>query len=321
MIKTMIKFIDIVYETIVEESAELIKEGGNAIAGVDRIQLSDIEPTVKQIIYQYLEPVFGKIDYESDEVFLLGSTGKKESSGDLDIGYDLTYKHIFRDSTVESKLGELYEFIKESGNNSVIINQFTGDMIHFGFPQYDKNNELINKTVQVDILITVHPEFCRFYMYSPSSADSMYKGAHRNDLLRSIAKIISYQVLDGTYDDPLQWVQFDLTSNGMVKCVKTLIDEYGNKLKWNGTDEDLEIGYAKNISEKLISSDPKEVIRILVGDYDEDDISTFEDLFDIIKFDNNFKFSHKKDEILHEAAKLIHENNRLEFPKMLEEYL
>lgn len=46
----MIRFSDIVYETLVVESAELIKEGGNAIAGVDRIELKNIKHTIEQII-------------------------------------------------------------------------------------------------------------------------------------------------------------------------------------------------------------------------------------------------------------------------------
>ena len=196
-------------------------------------------------------------------------------------------------------------------------------MIHFGFPQYDKHGNLIGKTVQVDILFTVTPEFCKFYMYSPSEKESSFKGAHRNDLLRAIAKVISFQPIK--IDDNgnlLTWIQFDLCSNGMFNCVKTIVDENDNHLKWGNTDEDLEIGYAVDLSKKLISADPNEVIKYLIGNkYKINDIDTFEKLLNIIEHDNDFKFSFIKDKILAEAASLMYENNRIQFPEVMEKYL
>lgn len=196
-------------------------------------------------------------------------------------------------------------------------------MIHFGFPQYDKHGNLIGKTVQVDILFTVTPEFCKFYMYSPSEKESSFKGAHRNDLLRAIAKVISFQPIKiDNNGNLLTWIQFDLCSNGMFNCVKTIVDENDNHLKWGDTDEDLEIGYAVDLSKKLISADPNEVIKYLIGNkYKINDIDTFEKLLNIIEHDNDFKFSFIKDKILAEAASLMYENNRIQFPEVMEKYL
>lgn len=282
--------------------------------------MQNIDPTINQIIKQYINPVFGK-SILGKQIFLLGSTGKKESSGDLDLGFDLTFNK--NDISIESAIGQLYDYIKSISQSEVKINEFTHDMIHFGFPQYDKHGNLIGKTVQVDILFTVTPEFCKFYMYSPSEKESSFKGAHRNDLLRAIAKVISFQPTK--IDDNgnlLTWIQFDLCSNGMFNCVKTIVDENDNHLKWGNTDEDLEIGYAADLSKKLISADPNEVIKYLIGNkYKISDIDTFEKLLNIIEHDNDFKFSFIKDKILAEAASLMYENNRIQFPEVMEKYL
>lgn len=282
--------------------------------------MQNVDPTINQIIKQYINPVFGK-SILGKQIFLLGSTGKKESSGDLDLGFDLTFNK--NDISIESAIGQLYDYVKSISQSEVKINEFTHDMIHFGFPQYDKHGNLIGKTVQVDILFTVTPEFCKFYMYSPSEKESSFKGAHRNDLLRAIAKVISFQPTK--IDDNgnlLTWIQFDLCSNGMFNCVKTIVDENDNHLKWGNTDEDLEIGYAADLSKKLISADPNEVIKYLIGNkYKISDIDTFEKLLNIIEHDNDFKFSFIKDKILAEAASLMYENNRIQFPEVMEKYL
>lgn len=313
------KFEDFVYEEIVNECAELIKEGGNAIAGVDRIQLENIKPTIEEIITQYIEPIFGHVIL-GKQIFLLGSTGKKESSGDLDLGVDLL--NIQNEMTIESAVGRLYEYIREDGTNETKINEFTKNMVHFGFPQYNEKHEQIGKTVQVDVLFTVTPDFCKFYMYSPSQTESSYKGAHRNDLLRAIAKFISFQVIELDQNgEPVQWIQLDLSSSGVHNDVKTLIDDNGNRLKYGNTDEDLETGYAVTISSKPVTDDPNEAIEMLVGNYSIKDIDTFEKLLNIIENDKNFKYAKAKERILQKAALLIKENNRLDFPVELEKYL
>jgi hypothetical protein len=138
-------------------------------------------------------------------------------------------------------------------------------MIHFGFNQYDENNNITDKLVQVDILLTYYPEFCKFYMYSPTELESKYKGAHRNELLRAIAYVESYSILaKDMNNEPVIWEQDDLSSNGFWHDTKTLIDEQGNRLKYKNTDEDLIPAYAKIVQQILISHNPSDVIHMLV---------------------------------------------------------
>ena len=138
-------------------------------------------------------------------------------------------------------------------------------MIHFGFNQYDENNNITNKLVQVDILLTYYPDFCKFYMYSPAELESKYKGAHRNELLRAIAYVESYSIIaKDINNEPVIWEQDDLTSNGFWHDKKTLIDEQGNRLKYKDTDEDLIPAYAKRINQTPITHNPNDAIHMLV---------------------------------------------------------
>ena len=207
-------------------------------------------------------------------------------------------------------------------NLDIKINSVTYDMIHFSFPQYNINNEHIDKKVQIDILLTKFPVFCKFYMYSPTELESKYKGAHRNELLRAICYTMTYKPLYEENNEVLKWKQDDLDSTGLYHHIKTLIDEQGNRLKYKDTNEDLIPSYAKVISSKLISHEPKRVIKLLVGPkYSEEDIDTFEKLFNIILNDQDFRFYTNSVEILTNCAKAIKENTRLAFPIELEKYL
>lgn len=318
----MISFKNLVFESVY--NSEIIKEGGNTITGVDRIEKTDVKPTVDEIITQILEPEFGRISVPK-QMFLLGSTGKKESSGDLDIGFDMNFSHEMHDISIQSAIGRVIDrannVLGESAEAK--INSVTFDMVHFGFPQYQPNGEKNGKTVQVDILFTHNPEFCKFYMYSPAESESAYKGAHRNDILRSIAKIMSYSIIqEDDQGKPLIWRQYDINSNGIFDDVKTIVDADGNRLKYGNTDEDLEIGYAAIQSARLITSNVREAIDLLVGEsFKETDIDTFEKLFEIVKSNENFKHKSRSEDILKETAFILEENKRLAFPEELFPYV
>ena len=158
-------------------------------------------------------------------------------------------------------------------------------------------------------------------MYSPTEIESKYKGAHRNELLRAIAKTLTFKPITNLNNEILTWEQDDLNSMGFYHEIKTLIDENGNKLKYKDTNEDLIPSYAKIISQEIITHSPLKCINLLVGNYTESDINTFEKLFNIILNDKNFKYSNINIQILHTAAIMLKENNKLVFPSELEKFL
>lgn len=314
-------FKDFLLESIFEE---VLKEGGNAVSNVQKIAKNNIEPTVlklcETLFKKYPNLVWG------DSIFLLGSTGKKDFSGDIDIGIDFEAIKEDSEQTVLDQLKQLFKFLYQANICSeIVINNISNDMLHLAFPQYNEQKEQIGKNVQIDILLTPNKEFCQFYMYSPAQNETAYKGAHRNELFRAITKTISYKPLktiqkDGQ-DVVVQWEQQDMTSKGLYNQKKTLVDQDGNWLKYKDTDEDLIESYAKVIEEELVSGDPKEVIHMLVGDYQFDQINSFEKFLDVIQNDQNFKYADEKDRILSNAAQSIRENTRLIFPEELNSYL
>jgi hypothetical protein len=62
----------------------IILEGGNVFINTSRINRIDVDPTVSNFKSQILDKIFPNL--QDKDVSLLGSTGKKESSGDIDIG-------------------------------------------------------------------------------------------------------------------------------------------------------------------------------------------------------------------------------------------
>ena len=167
-----------IYEDIIDK---IILEGGNAIANVSRIKKEFINRTVNSFKKDIIIPYLGKDP--KDDMFLLGSTGKKKDSGDIDIGISLD---AFEDKNILSNLIKLDELCAKKGYNSC-INIINYNMLHVAYPQQGNS-----KLVQIDVLITDAPEFTKFYMFSPGENESEYKGAHRNQLLRAILSAISF---------------------------------------------------------------------------------------------------------------------------------
>lgn len=314
-------FKDFLFESIFEE---VLKQGGNAVSNVQKIAQNNVQPTLDKF-YQVLLGIYPDLKWD-DTIFKLGSTGKKDFSGDLDIGIDFNAIKQNENNEVLDQVKRLFLYLyKANISEEIKINDITNDMIHLSYPQYNEEGQQIKKNVQIDILLTPNKEFCLFYMYSPSQTQTAYKGAHRNELFRAIIKATTYKPLksikkDGQ-DTVVQWQQQDLTSKGLYWQKKTLVDQNGTWLKYKDTDQDLIQSYAKVLEEKLITGDPKEVINLLVGDYQFEQINSFEKLLTVIQDDQNFKYTQIKDRILSYAAQSIRQNTRLAFPDELNSYL
>ena len=143
-------------------------EGGNVFKTAEgapattRIARENVVATV-----QWLEQLTGLNLVDN----MLGSTGRKETSGDLDLGIDET--KITKDVLIQQLLrkGIPAEDIKKSG-----------DSVHLKTPILgDKSNGY----VQTDFMFG-DPEFQKFSLVA--DGDSAYKDVHRAILLASIAK-------------------------------------------------------------------------------------------------------------------------------------
>ena len=147
--------------------ANNLYEGGNVFKLTDgqpattRISRENVVPTV-----QWLEQLTG-LNLQDN---MLGSTGRAETSGDLDLGIDET--KITKDVLIQQllKRGVKVEDIKKSGDSVHVKTPILGDAK--------------NGYVQTDFMFG-DPEFQKFAL---NTGESDYKGVHRAILLASIAK-------------------------------------------------------------------------------------------------------------------------------------
>lgn len=142
-------------------------EGGNVFKDSQgqsltvRISRENVVPTV-----QWLEQLTGLNLVDN----MLGSTGRKETSGDLDLGIDAG--KISKEVLIQQllKKGIKAEDIRKSGDSVHLKTPILGDAV--------------NGYVQTDFMFG-DPEFQKFAL---NVGDSDFKGVHRAILLASIAK-------------------------------------------------------------------------------------------------------------------------------------
>ena len=157
-----------------------LTEGGNVFKNQDgspatqRINQADVLPTV-----QWLESIAGLSLVDN----MLGSTGKKSTSGDLDLAVD---EATISKADLQSRLSAW------ATKNNLLPQDYvrkTGVSVHF---KAAIAGDPANGYVQADFMFTNKLQWTRFVL----SADptSQYKGALRNILINSIAKNMGYKL-------------------------------------------------------------------------------------------------------------------------------
>lgn len=155
-----------------EVAQKMISEGGNAFEGVGTVHVSEIPATLQRIEQQVgLSDVNGRA---------LGSVGKKEYSGDIDLA-------------VEPKSPEeLVAFIEQLeqvyGKENVrkIGSIVTTKVKIEDFDASKDERQPRTGFVQVDYMFD-NPEWLKFFYHSPNEGDSKFKGTHRNLAIAAIA--------------------------------------------------------------------------------------------------------------------------------------
>jgi hypothetical protein len=155
-------------------------EGGNVFKGpkgellTQRINRQDIPATI-----HWIEQVTG-IEFPKDR--WLGSTGKKPTSGDLDLAVDLN--KVDKEQLAHT----LTQFVKSQGLDPREWVKKAGE-VHFKTPIAGDANRGF---VQTDFMFFPNLDWGSFY-YS-GGEDSEYKGMNRNVLMSSIAKKLGLKV-------------------------------------------------------------------------------------------------------------------------------
>jgi len=177
--KIDIKTLRLLIKEAIQEQVQSLNEGGNVFkndedgAATIRIKRDDVDPTLK-----WLEGILG-IDLVNRK---LGTTGKKETSGDLDIAID--QNKVSKDE-LTNKLKAWIDQNHPGDNYRNWIHK-TGISVHFKTPIKTKEGgDKFNGYVQTDLMFG-DPEFMEWAVKGEMGS-SEYRGGHRQRLINAIA--------------------------------------------------------------------------------------------------------------------------------------
>jgi hypothetical protein len=159
-----------------------ILEGGNVFknakgqAVTQRINQTDVRPTLA-----WLEELLPGLDLQSNT---LGSTGIKDTSGDLDIAVDANTV------TKEQLEARLKQWAASHGFRPEDYVKKSGTAVHFLTPIVGNP---ARGYVQTDFMLLKNVPWSKFVL-GAMPADSKYKGRERNVLMNSIAKSMGYKL-------------------------------------------------------------------------------------------------------------------------------
>lgn len=191
---------------------QVLFEGGNVFGITAPIKKEHIDPTLDKFIVE-LSKIFPKKAKSFKAFGKLGSAGKKDISGDIDLSYDAenimpgskpdlegwgvdkgefedrfnTIRKKVRTATPEqSQLRAMLELIgTQIGEKSTLIEVdikgASAGSIFCAAPQFDKAGKQLEDSVQIDINVG-NPEWLKF-SYHSNTYEGNVKGLHRTQLL------------------------------------------------------------------------------------------------------------------------------------------
>ena len=234
-----------------------IVEGG-AMPGVGAIHISEIEPTLAK-----LEKSLG-IDLMNN---VLGSVGKRQFSGDIDVALKIEREEI---PEFLAKLKSTPD-IKDIAQSSVVMTKVQ-------IQDYDgtkTDGRPRTGFVQVDFM-PGDPGWLKTYYHSPHENDSKYKGVFRNLLLASICGIYdrqdsAEQIEDGRPQESLRYMWSP--TDGLIRVKRTPVRKKSGE------------GYTKKNSNTIMAGPFKQANEIAqtLGLDSGADLDSFESLLAAIK--------------------------------------
>lgn len=242
-------------------STTVISESGS-LPGVGAIHISEIDPTLSA-----LEKVLG-LDLKGNA---LGSVGKKEFSGDIDVALNIDAEKI---PEFMEKLKQIPE-IQDIQKTSVIMTKVK-------IVGYDPQKQVEGKErtgyVQVDFM-PGDPDWMKVFYHSPHEKDSKYKGVMRTTFLATIAAIYNQQNSQDTTDDgrPLESERFMFSpKDGLIRVRRTPVPKKSGE------------GYTKQNKNDQIDGPWRSADKIadILNLGTADDLDSFETLYNAVK--NNY---------------------------------
>lgn len=212
---------------------------GGSMPGVGPIHISEIEPTLKK-----LESILG-IDLRNNA---LGSVGKKQFSGDIDVALQIDADDI---PAFIEKLKQI-DIVEDISKSSVIMTKVK-------IVNYDESKQTDKPRtgyVQVDFM-PGDPGWLKTYYHAPHETESKYKGVFRNLLVAHICLHFERQASDDKIDDgrPVEEERWMFSPrDGLVRVKRTPVPKatgQGYTKKNNNKIIDGPYRTADEIAEKL----------------------------------------------------------------------
>lgn len=226
--------------------------GGNVFGTTASIKKENIKPTLLEFFRQF-KAVFPKAEPFFREMKTLGSVGKKDISGDIDLAlseksfdnvedWGLDREHIMklfeafkkraRTSTDDqimkrAVLVAIAEKIDNSDTSIAVDVKGAGSgALFLSFPQFDTQGNQLEENVQIDINVG-DVDWLEFAYYSNTYAGNI-KGLHRTQLLVSLFSNKGY-TFSHNYGVKSRESQ-EIVANNPAQAIEVLNKEYGLNL-------------------------------------------------------------------------------------------
>ena len=162
----------------------VLNEGG-AMPGVGTVHIDEIKPTLEQ-----LEKSLG-IDLQNNT---LGSVGKKQFSGDIDVALKIAPEEIpaFIEALNKNPL------VSDIRKTSVVMTKVK--IQNFDKSKVDPEGRPRTGFVQVDFM-PGDPGWLKTYYHTPHEDDSKYKGVYRNIMIATLAAVHNRDESDAKLED------------------------------------------------------------------------------------------------------------------------
>ena len=263
------------------ELKTIINEGGNAVAGVSRINQENSMPTVNKVIKEFLP----KLKLKKTDIALLGSTGKKapgQTSGDIDMA--LSAAELLKQNGIDT-FDEMMNYVASVVKNLgyAFKDMRSLGIISIAFPIVNADGKQDGVKVQLDLMIVKDVRYAAWAYYSPSYLESELKGLYRNFLNFNVAKNAELKVdrIDPDTKTPIEWSRYWLTQNDGL--------QYGRQTNLSAKTGKI-TKTLRPLEKTNISTNPDEIVQFLYGKkYKAKDLLTFDACLKAV-MSNDFPF-------------------------------
>lgn len=306
---------NLLYEQVM---GSLIKEGGHAFDGVSPILKENIKDTIEYLKNIVFVPLNINDSLWTSEI---GSVGKKDQSGDIDIAINMfELQNQFNVKSINDVKNIL---INQLNKNNIPVRK-VGPNIHIKFPiQGTQEGEF----VQVDFFPSKDLEYTKMKLYSPSQHESKYKGVQRTNALGSLIKAVSMNIADDAVDEERnEYIDPDGRKYPGLRFQHVLmLDDgfYQVTKSFKGKKGIVKTAQRDDSKTKFITRSFQEILNILFGEnkYSISDISSFENIWNNILMDESFPYKDKIDDIVISLYNLFNKDENTIVPDEIIKYI